>query len=213
VNIALVNELKMVFERMGIDIWEVIADSSTKPFGFTPFYPSAGFGGHCIPVDPFYLAWKAHEHDANARFISLAGELNVQMPYYVVGRLVRALSQRHKSLAGAKVLLVGVTYKPDVADLRESASLKLIEILADEGAQVAYHDPHVPQLPATRKYDFDLHSIELTPEAVASYDAVLIATDHRAVDYDLLREHAQLILDTRNAMRAAGLEAGNVVKA
>ena len=213
VNIALVNELKIVFERMGIDIWEVIEASKSKPFGFMPFYPSAGFGGHCIPVDPFYLVWKAHEYDANARFVELAGELNTHMPYYVIGRLVRALGGQGKALPGAKVLILGVTYKPNVSDLRESASLKLIELLVAEGAQVAYHDPHVPVLPPTRKYNFELRSVKLTTETVAAYDAILIATNHAAVDYELLRQHARLIVDTRNAMQATGLASGNTVKA
>ena len=213
VNIALVNELKIVFERMGIDIWEVIAASRTKPFGFTAFYPSAGFGGHCIPVDPFYLVWKAHEYDAHARFVELAGQLNTTMPYYVVDRLRKALSDRAKPLAGARILLIGVTYKPNVADLRESVALKLIDILLADGAEVHYHDPHVPVLPRTRKYSFELRSIALTPEAIADHDAVLIATDHADVDYDLHRAHAPLIVDTRNAMNAHGLADGNVVKA
>ena len=213
VNIALVNELKIVFERMGIDIWEVIEASKTKPFGFMPFYPSAGFGGHCIPVDPFYLVWKAHEYDANARFVELAGELNTQMPYYVVSRLTKALGGQGKALQGAKVLLLGVTYKPNVSDLRESASLKLIELLAAEGAQVAYHDPYVPVLPPVRKYSFELRSVPLTPENVAAHDAVLIATNHANVDYELLRQHARLIVDTRNAMGVKGLASANVVKA
>ncbi len=213
VNIALVNELKIVFERMGIDVWEVIEASKTKPFGFMAFYPSAGFGGHCIPVDPFYLAWKAHEYDSNARFVELAGELNTLMPYYVVSRLTKALSARGKPLKGAKVLLLGVTYKPNVDDLRESAALKLIEILRAEGAVVSYHDPHVPVLPPTRKYQFEMRSVDLTPENLAGFDAVLIATDHRDVDYDLLRAHAKLVVDTRNAMGVKGLEVGNVVKA
>ena len=213
VNIALVNELKIVLERMGIDIWEVIGASATKPFGFTPFYPSPGFGGHCIPVDPFYLSWKAQEYDVHPRFVELAGELNMQMPYYVIGRLTRALGARRKSLPGSKILLIGVTYKPNVADLRESASLRLIDILIAEGAHVDYHDPHVAVLPATRKYSFEMRSVDLTPEAVATYDAVLIATDHADIDYRLLGQHAELIVDTRNAMKAGGLESGNVVKA
>jgi UDP-N-acetyl-D-glucosamine dehydrogenase len=213
VNIALVNELKIVFERMGIDVWEVIEASATKPFGFTPFYPSPGFGGHCIPVDPFYLSWKAHEYDVHPRFVELAGELNMQMPYYVIGRLTRALGARQKSLPGSHVLLIGVTYKPNVADLRESASLKLIDILIAEGARVDYHDPHVPVLPATRKYRFEMRSIDLTPESLAAYDAVLIATDHANIDYRLLGQHAQLVIDTRNAMKAKGLESANIVKA
>ncbi len=213
VNIALVNELKVVFERMDIDIWEVIEASSTKPFGFTPFYPGPGFGGHCIPVDPFYLAWKAREYGASARFVELAGEVNTQMPYYVVSRLVRALGARQKPLAGSKILILGVTYKPNVADLRESASLRLIELLLDEGARVAYHDPYVPTLPATRKYRFQMASVELTPENVAGYDAVLIATDHARVDYEMVRRHAQLIVDTRNAMKVKGLSEGSIVKA
>jgi UDP-N-acetyl-D-glucosamine dehydrogenase len=204
VNIALVNELKMLFERMGIDVWEVIGAAATKPFGFTPFYPGPGLGGHCIPIDPFYLTWKARHYDFSTRFIELAGEVNTGMPYWVVERAVEALSERGRAIKGAKVLVLGVAYKKDVDDLRESPSLKVIEILESRGAQVSYNDPYVPSLRARklRHYEtFELDSVELSAGVVSAADCVLIATDHGAYDYDWIVRHARLVIDTRNATR------------
>src|ERR1700719_860292 len=185
VNIALVNELKLLCLRMGVDVWEVIDAASTKPFGFMPFYPGPGLGGHCIPVDPFYLSWKAREYDFATRFIELAGEVNTAMPYHVVDAVANALNERQKSLKGSKVLLLGVAYKKDVDDLRESPSLKLLELLTARGAKLDYNDPYFPALHKMRHYDFShMRSVELTPAAVATYDCVLIATDHTAYDYE-----------------------------
>jgi len=202
VNIALVNEMKMVLTELGIDVWEVINAASTKPFGFMPFYPGPGLGGHCIPIDPYYLTWKAKEVGHPTRFIELAGEINTSMPRYVVDRTVRALNDRTIPARGARVLVLGLAYKPNVDDVRESPAFELIERLRDLGASVEYSDPHVPQAKPTRKADLGMASVELTPEAVASYDAVVIATNHRAFDYAMLAEHARLVVDPRNAMRA-----------
>jgi UDP-N-acetyl-D-glucosamine dehydrogenase len=214
VNIALVNELKTVLDEMSIDVWEVIEAASTKPFGFMPFYPGPGLGGHCIPIDPFYLTWKAKEVGRPTRFIELAGEINTAMPTYVVERLSRALNRQGKPVHGSRVLVIGLAYKNDIDDTRESPSLELIELLADLGAQVEYHDPHVPQAVPVRKYDISMQSVELTPESVASYDCVLISTAHKAVDYSLLAEHSRLVVDTRNAMSQHGTEMGDrLVKA
>ena len=204
INIALVNELKMLFERMGIDVWEVIEAAATKPFGFTPFYPGPGLGGHCIPIDPFYLTWKARHYDFSTRFIELAGEVNTGMPYWVVERVVEALSERGCAIKGARVLVLGVAYKKDVDDLRESPSLKVIEILESRGAEVSYHDPYVPSLRARRlrHYEtFDLDSVELTEGSLSEADCVLIATDHTAYDYDWIVRTARCVVDTRNATR------------
>lgn len=201
VNIALVNEMKMILDRMGIDVWEVIEAASTKPFGFMPFYPGPGLGGHCIPIDPFYLSWKAREFDMPTRFIELAGEINRQMPYWVVQKLIDALNERGKSLKGSKILILGVAYKKDVDDMRESPSLKLMEILFSKGAHVDYHDPYIPVMPKTREYHYEMKSVELTPEVLKKYDAVLIATDHSCFDYDMILAHAQLVVDTRNAIK------------
>jgi UDP-N-acetyl-D-glucosamine dehydrogenase len=213
VNIALVNELKMVFDRMGIDVWEVIEAAKTKPFGFQPFYPGPGLGGHCIPIDPFYLTWKARENEINTRFIELAGEINTSMPYYVVQKIIKALNDNHKSINGAKILLLGMAYKPDVDDIRESPALKIIELLIGEGAQVDYNDPYVPELPPTRRYKFSKRSVELNPQTLKSYDAVIITTNHSCYDYDLIREKAHIILDTRNAFSLKGQREGNIWKA
>ena len=200
VNIALVNELKLLFDRMGIDVWEVIGAAATKPFGFTPFYPGPGLGGHCIPIDPFYLAWKAREYGLATRFIELAGEINVSMPEYVVNKIMYALNWRGKSLKGSKVLVLGLAYKKDVDDVRESPSLILIELLQYRGAKVDYNDPHVPRMPRTREHKLtSMTSKKLTPKALASYDAVLISTDHSDYDYQSIVDHAQLVVDTRNA--------------
>ena len=215
VNIALVNELKMLFERMGIDVWEVIEAAATKPFGFTAFHPGPGLGGHCIPIDPFYLTWKARHYDFSTRFIELAGEVNTAMPYWVVERAVEALSERGRAIKGAKVLVLGVAYKKDVDDLRESPSLKVIEILESRGAQVSYNDPYVPSLRARRlrHYEmFELDSVELTEAVVSGADCVLIATDHGAYDYSWIVENARLVVDTRNATRQVANHRQKIVK-
>jgi UDP-N-acetyl-D-glucosamine dehydrogenase len=201
VNIAMVNELKMLFDRMGLNVWEVIDAAATKPFGFTPFYPGPGLGGHCIPIDPFYLTWRARQFDLTTRFIELAGEVNHAMPAYVVQRLMDALNDRGKSLKGSRVFLLGVAYKRDVDDDRESPALKLIELLVQKHAIVSYHDPYVPSLKRSRRYDFGMDSTPLTAETLAAADAVLIATDHSAFDYPLIVRSSPLVLDTRNATR------------
>ncbi len=200
VNIALVNELKTVFHKMDIDIWEVIEAAKTKPFGFNAFYPGPGLGGHCIPIDPFYLTWKAREFDINTRFIELAGEVNTNQPYYVVQRVMEVLNEKGKALNGSKVLILGASYKKNIDDMRESPSLKLIEILKDKGAEVDYNDPFVPKLLPTRKYKFDMRSVELTAENIVKYDLVLLSTDH---DYykensELIIKNSKLVVDTRN---------------
>jgi len=207
VNIALVNELKLLSLRMGIDIWEVIEAASTKPFGFHPFYPGPGLGGHCIPVDPFYLSWKAKEWDFRTRFIELAGEVNMNMPYHVLASVGSALNRHKKSINGAKVLVLGVAYKKDIDDLRESPSLTIIELLQKEGAQVSYHDPYFPFIGKGRKYDLQLKCAELND--LGQYDCVLIVTDHSDYDYHRIVEQAQLIVDTRNATR--GIQSKKIV--
>lgn len=212
VNIALVNELKMVFEKMGIDIWEVIEAAKTKPFGFQAFYPGPGLGGHCIPIDPFYLTWKAREYDVNTKFIELAGEINTYQPYYVVNRVMEALNDHNKKLKGSKILILGVAYKKNVDDLRESPALKLIDILSDKGAEIEYNDPYCPVIPKTRKYDFGLMSVPLTAENLRKYDLVLIITDHDDYDYDFIYKNSNLIVDTRNAIKLNGLVNGKVYK-
>lgn len=216
VNVALVNELKIVYEKMGIDVWEVIEAAKTKPFGFMPFYPGPGLGGHCIPIDPFYLAWKAREFDVTTHFIELAGQINTLMPYYVIDRLAAGLD-RHagRGLSKAQVLVVGVAYKKNIDDMRESPSLKLIEILQARGATADYHDPHVPVIPTTREHAAlsGRRSVTLSHDVVARYDAVLIATDHDAVDYLALARAAKLVVDTRNACEHAGVTGGTVIKA
>jgi UDP-N-acetyl-D-glucosamine dehydrogenase len=202
VNIALVNELKQLCLRMGLDIWEIIDSAATKPFGFMPFYPGPGLGGHCIPVDPYYLSWKAREYDFATRFIELAGEINTAMPYHVADAVSAALNQRERSLKGSRVLLLGVAYKKDVDDLRESPSLKLLELLTDRGASVDYNDPYFAALHKMRHYDFSkMRSVDLTPDRLASYDCVLIATDHSSYDYDSIVRSAKLVVDSRNATR------------
>ena len=199
VNIALVNELKLLCLRMGIDIWEVIEAASTKPFGFHPFYPGPGLGGHCIPVDPFYLSWKAKEWDFRTRFIELAGEINTNMPYHVLASVSRALNTRKKSVNGARVLVLGVAYKKDIDDLRESPSLTIIELLQKDGAQVSYHDPYFPFIGKGRKYDLQMKCAELRD--LGQYDCVLIVTDHSDYDYKRIVQESQLVVDTRNATR------------
>jgi hypothetical protein len=200
VNIALVNEMKTVLQDMDIDVWEVVKAASTKPFGFMPFYPGPGLGGHCIPIDPYYLTWKAKEVGRNTRFIELAGEVNSSMPRYVVGRLTLALNAQGKAVRGSKVLVVGLAYKPDIDDVRESPSFELIKLLAELGADVAYHDPLVPRTKAGRKHDLGMTSVALTPEGLAGFDAVLISTNHSNVDYAAIAAHAPLVVDTRNAL-------------
>lgn len=199
VNIALVNELKVLCQRMGIDIWEVIEAAKTKPFGFTPFYPGPGLGGHCIPIDPFYLTWKAREYDFATRFIELAGEINTHMPYYVIQRVMEALNERGKALKGARVLVLGIAYKKDIDDMRESPSFHIIELLQKKGAMVDYNDPYIPKLPKLRGHDLSMDSVELNEDMLSSYDCVLIITDHSAYDYKWIVEHSRLIVDTRNA--------------
>ncbi len=210
VNIGLVNEMKIVADRMGIDIHEVIHAAATKPFGFTAYYPGPGLGGHCIPIDPFYLTWKAREYDLNTRFIELAGEVNTNMPRWVVGKLMDALNDREKSIKGSKVLVLGIAYKKDVDDMRESPSVELMELLKAKGAIVEYTDPHVPTFPIMREHHFDLESIELTPKKIAEYDVLLLATNHTKFDYDLLKNNAQLLIDTRGVYLEP---ADNIVKA
>jgi UDP-N-acetyl-D-glucosamine dehydrogenase len=197
VNIGLVNEMKIVADRMGIDIHEVIRAASTKPFGFTPYYPGPGLGGHCIPIDPFYLTWKAREYDLNTRFIELAGEVNTNMPRWVVDKTVDALNERGKPLKGSKILILGIAYKRNVDDMRESPAVELMELLHAKGAVIHYTDPHVPVFPKMREHYFDLSSIDPTPEAIASYDALLLATDHAKFDYAMFQQKAELIVDTR----------------
>jgi UDP-N-acetyl-D-glucosamine dehydrogenase len=213
VNIALVNELKILCHRMGIDVWEVIRASSTKPFGFMPFYPGPGLGGHCIPIDPFYLTSKAREYDFPTKFIELAGEVNTAMPYYVVQRVMEALNRRKKSINGSRILLLGMAYKKDVDDPRESPSFKLLELLREKGAEVHYNDPHIPMLQPMRKYSFNLKSTDLSAETLASMDCILLATDHSAYDYRFILEHADLIVDTRNAFSGLNGAAEKVLQA
>ena len=200
VNIAMVNELKVLFDRLGIDVWEVINAAKTKPFGFQAFYPGPGLGGHCIPIDPFYLSWVARRHGMNTRFIELAGEINTSMPQYVVHKTAEALNEAAKPLKGSKICMLGVAYKKDVDDPRESPSFELMKLLLASGAELTYNDPHVPTLPSMRHYDLPaMASSELTPEFLAGQDCVLIATDHSAYDYDFIVRNASLVVDTRNA--------------
>jgi UDP-N-acetyl-D-glucosamine dehydrogenase len=216
VNIALVNELKSIYAAMGIDIWEVIEAAKTKPFGFMPFYPGPGLGGHCIPIDPFYLSWKAREYGITARFIDLAGEINTAMPPLVVERLAQGLDRRFaRGLNGARILVIGAAYKRNIDDMRESPSLRLIELIEERGAQASYHDPHVPIIPQTREHGglAGRQSINLEPGTIGDFDAVLIATDHDAIDYKRLVAEARLIVDTRNACERNGVFAANVIKA
>jgi len=202
VNIALVNELKLLASRMNIDIWEVIDAAATKPFGFMPFYPGPGLGGHCIPVDPFYLSWKAREYDFSARFIELAGEINTSMPYHVVDAIAAALNKQKKSLNGSKLLMLGVAYKKDVDDLRESPSLKIMQLLQQQGAQIEYNDPYFAQLHKMRRYNFEnMKSVPLSADSLGKYDAAIIATDHSSYDYNAIVDGSKIVVDTRNATR------------
>jgi len=215
VNIALVNELKVVYSAMGIDIWEVINAAKTKPFGFMPFYPGPGLGGHCIPIDPFYLTWKAREYGQNTRFIELAGEINTSMPAYVVHRAADALNERQKSIKGSSILVLGLAYKPNVDDERESPSYVLMEMLSARGAKVAYHDPYVPVIRPTREHSHwaGTHSVDWNQAVISGFDLVLIATNHASVNYQELAEWSSCILDTRNAMVGIATPPGRVWKA
>jgi len=210
VNIGLVNEMKIIADRMQIDIHEVIRAAATKPFGFVPYYPGPGLGGHCIPIDPFYLTWKAKEYGVYTRFIELAGEINSSMPHWVIGKVIEALNERKKSIKGSRCLVLGIAYKKNVDDMRESPSVELMELLTAKGASVDYSDPHVPTFPKMRKYHFDLRSVPLTPEGIAGYDLVLLATNHDKFDYPMIQKHARLIGDTRGVYLKP---AENVVKA
>jgi UDP-N-acetyl-D-glucosamine dehydrogenase len=214
VNIALVNELKVLCDRMGIDVWEVIEAARTKPFGFQAFYPGPGLGGHCIPIDPFYLAWVARRHGLTTRFIELAGEVNTAMPQYVVGKVADALNERGKPVKGSKVALLGMAYKKDIDDPRESPGFELLELLRKKGAVVSYHDPHIPSLPAMRRYPgLRMDSAELTPGYLKAQDCVVIVTDHSAYDWAWVVAHAPLVVDTRNATRAVPNHRDRIVRA
>ncbi len=220
VNVALVNEMSLLCDRMGINVWEVLDAAGTKPYGFMKFTPGPGVGGHCIPVDPFYLTWKAREFEFNTRFIELAGEINLQMPYFVRELTMRALNSHRKSLNGAKVLLLGVAYKKDVADLRESPAIKIVELLQQDGAEITYSDPHVPEFNLATEFiagiqfhtDMSsLKSVELTPETLAGCDCAIIVTDHTAFDYDMIVKNAPLVVDTRNALAAVRENRENII--
>jgi UDP-N-acetyl-D-glucosamine dehydrogenase len=213
VNIALVNEMKLILEKLDVDIWEVIAAAATKPFGFQAFYPGPGLGGHCIPIDPFYLTWKAKEVGMSTRFIELAGEVNQKMPGIVVDRIGSALNDDKKSLRDSKILVVGVAYKPDVDDIRETPAVFIIEDLIGRGANVEYHDPHVQDFPKMRGHDVKLSSIELTPDVVSAFDAVVVVTDHTTIDWDLIALNASLVIDTRNALAGCSDIRARLVKA
>ncbi|MHC4552523.1 MAG: nucleotide sugar dehydrogenase [Planctomycetota bacterium] len=213
VNIAMVNELKQVFDRMDIDVWEVVRAASTKPFGYQPFYPGPGLGGHCIPIDPFYLTWKARQFGMPTRFIELAGEINTDMPHYVVHKVMEALNGKKKSLNGSKVLVLGLAYKPDIDDVRESPSLELIELLKESGARVDYNDPYLPQTHKMREYDLKMKSKPLTAAMLKRYDCVLIATNHSDYDYKWIVKNSQLVVDTRNATADVKTGRGKIVKA
>lgn len=201
VNIGLVNEMKIVADRMGIDIHEVIRAAATKPFGFVPYTPGPGLGGHCIPIDPFYLTWKAKEYGVNTRFIELAGEINHYMPHWVVQKVADALNDHGKAIKGSRILVLGLAYKKNIDDTRESPAVEIMSLLQDKGANVAYSDPHVPSFPQKRDYHFDLQSVTLSAHTIASYDCLVIATDHDAFDYNALQEHAQVLVDTRGRVQ------------
>lgn len=212
VNIALVNELAMLCERMGMDVWEVVEAASTKGFGMQTFWPGPGVGGHCIALDPHYLAWKAREYDFSTRFIELASEINLQMPYFVKDKLVRALGEAGKPLRGSKILVIGVAYKRDVPDVRESPALKLMNILISEKAFVVYHDPYVPEIRTEGSFKHHLHSVALTDSLWQSIDAAVITTDHSHVDYDLICRNASIVLDTRNVTKAVQGSSARIIK-
>ena len=213
VNIALVNELKILADRMGIDIWEVIEAASTKPFGYFPFYPGPGMGGHCIPIDPFYLSWKAREFDFTTRFIQLSGEINISMPYHVVSKAIDALNERKKSIRGAHILILGVAYKKDIDDIRESPAMAIMKLLQDKGAKIAYNDPHIPKLHPMRKYNFTMSSKPLTEALLRKADLVIIITDHSQYDYRWIVKNASLVVDTRNATKGVHSPRGKIIKA
>ena len=214
VNIALVNELKILFDRMGIDIWEVVDAAKTKPFGFQAFYPGPGLGGHCIPIDPFYLSWLARREGMNTRFIELAGQVNSKMPRYVISQLSEFLNNVGKPIRGSKICLLGMAYKKDVDDPRESPSFELMDLLRERGADLTYNDPHIPKLRKMRHHDVpDMSSTELTPEFLAAQDCVLIATNHTAYDYAYIVEHSRMVLDTRNATRDVRVGREKIFKA
>ncbi len=213
INIAMVNELKMVFDRMGIDVWEVIRAASTKPFGFSPFYPGPGLGGHCIPIDPFYLTWKARQYGMPTRFIELAGEVNTSMPHYVVSKVMEALNHHKKSLKGSKVLVLGLAYKKDIDDLRESPSIELIELLREKGARVDYNDPYIPRTHRQRQHNLKMASKKLSAKMLSGYDCVLISTDHSDYDYAWIVRHSKLVVDTRNATATVRSGRSRIVKA
>ncbi len=216
VNIALVNELKVIYEAMGVDVWEVIDAAKTKPFGFMPFYPGPGLGGHCIPIDPFYLTWKSREYDLSTRFIELAGEINSAMPRHIVTRLAEALDRQHgRALSRSRILIIGLAYKKNVPDIRESPSLKLIELIEERGGQAAFHDPHVAEIPTTRAYGAfkGRASVPLTESNVRGFDAVLVSTDHDGIDYAALARWSPLIIDTRNVFARNGIPGDHIVKA
>jgi len=213
VNIALVNELKLLFDRMGIDVWEVVDAASTKPFGYQPFYPGPGLGGHCIPIDPFYLTWKARQYDMSTRFIELAGEINTSMPEFVIAKVADALNTKKKAINGSKILVLGLAYKKDVDDIRESPSIELIEMLRERGARVDYNDPYVAKTPKQREHDLGMSSKKLTPAMIKSYDCVLIATDHSDYDYRWIVQAAGLVVDTRNATKGVKTGRKKIVKA
>ncbi|KFA90249.1 nucleotide sugar dehydrogenase [Archangium violaceum] len=213
VNIAMVNEMKMLCDRMNIDVWEVINAAATKPFGFQAFYPGPGLGGHCIPIDPFYLTWKAREYEFHTKFIELAGEVNTQMPYYVVTRTMEALNKNKKTLNGAKVLCLGAAYKKDIDDMRESPSLRVITLLKEKGAEVDYHDPYVPRLEEGHGFHFTMQSVPLHPETIGNYDAVVILTDHSSIDYNMVVKQSRCVVDTRNACKNVGPGREKVTKA
>lgn len=210
VNIGLVNEIALICDRLGINVWEVIEAAKTKPFGFMPFYPGPGLGGHCIPIDPFYLTWKAREYGVHTRFIELAGDINSAMPQWVLGKVADALNERGKAIQGCRILVLGIAYKKDVDDMRESPAVELMELLSAKGARVEYSDPHVPVFPKLRKHRFALESVPLTAETLGRYDLVLLATDHTAFDYALIQRHAPVVVDTRGVYLDP---APNIVKA
>jgi UDP-N-acetyl-D-glucosamine dehydrogenase len=202
VNIALVNELKILADRMGIDVWEVIEASSTKPFGFMPFYPGPGLGGHCIPIDPYYLSWKAKEYDFNTRFIELAGEVNTSMPDYVVAKIIDGLNKNGQCLKNSKILILGIAYKKDTDDIRESPALEIINILKNKGAKVYYHDPHIPSFSGIRRYpQLAMKCVRLTEKKMEKYDCAVIVTDHTQYDYRWVVKNSKLLVDTRNATK------------
>lgn len=209
VNIGLVNEMKIVADKMGIDIWEVINAAATKPFGFTPFYPGPGWGGHCIPIDPFYLTWKAKEYGINTKFIELAGEINTSMPQWVVDKTVNALNEHQKSLKGSKILIMGISYKKNIDDMRESPSVKIMELLREKGAEICYCDPYVPVFPKMREHHFDLSSVGISKELLNNIDCAIIATDHDVFEYDFLLKNCKLIIDTRGRFKE---NVANVIK-